>query len=229
MLVATPALADDSTDPGGFYVGVSGGYAWSTADVTTSTVYDAAGYFDVSTDMASHIRRHMVRALASFGIEVEALHHEVAVGQHEIDFRYADALTCADNLTTFRWVVKTIAARNNMHATFMAKPWTDQAGNGMCETGECGGFLCPKAFGFPASATAFDLEGGFQGGYNVGLHVEGGSCGDHECTANLDDCDDASVIENACGRTIACSDICSASPACCARPGCVSCWTNRSR
>ena len=46
------------------------------------------------------------------------------------------------------------------------------------------------------------------------------SCGDHECTANLDDCDEASVIENACGRTIACSDICSASPACCARPGC---------
>ncbi|MEP7053261.1 MAG: thaumatin family protein [Pseudomonadota bacterium] len=54
----------------------------------------------------------------------------------------------------------------------------DQAGNGMCETGECGGFLCPMAFGFPASATAFDLEGGFQGGYNVGLHIEGGSCGD---------------------------------------------------
>ena len=96
----------------------------------------------------------------------------------------------------------------------------DQAGNGTCETGECGGFLCHAAFGFPASATAFDLEGGFQGGYNLGLHVEGGSCGDHECTANLDGCDDASLIENGCGRTIACSHICSASPACCVRPGC---------
>lgn len=96
----------------------------------------------------------------------------------------------------------------------------DQAGHGTCETGECGGFLCPMAFGFPPSATAFDLEGGFQGGYNLGLHVEGGSCGDHACTANLDDCGDASVVEDACGRTIACSDICSASPACCARPGC---------
>ncbi|MEI9940517.1 MAG: thaumatin family protein [Pseudomonadota bacterium] len=96
----------------------------------------------------------------------------------------------------------------------------DQAGNGTCETGECGGLLCPMAFGFPPSATAFDLEGGFQGRYNVGLRVEGGSCGDHECTANLDDCDDASVLENACGKTIACSDICSDSPTCCARPGC---------
>jgi len=97
----------------------------------------------------------------------------------------------------------------------------DQDGKGSCETGECGGFICPFVLGnFPANATIFDLEGGFQGGYNLGLHVEGASCGSHECSANLESCGEASGVKNACGRTIACSDICSASTACCTRPGC---------
>jgi hypothetical protein len=96
----------------------------------------------------------------------------------------------------------------------------DHDGNGTCETGECGGLLCPVVLGFPASATVFDLEGGFQDGYNLGLRVEGGSCGNHECTANVESCDAASVVRNACGQAIACSDICAASPACCTRLGC---------
>ena len=83
---------------------------------------DAAGYFDVSTDMASHIRRHMVRALASFGIEVEALHHEVAVGQHEIDFKYGPALRTADHAVTFRMALKAVAQQHGLYATFMPKP-----------------------------------------------------------------------------------------------------------
>jgi hypothetical protein len=97
----------------------------------------------------------------------------------------------------------------------------DQDGKGTCETGECGGFICPFVLSnFPASTTIFDLEGGFQGGYNVGLQVEGASCGNHECSANLESCEQASVMNDACGRTIACADICAVATACCTRPGC---------
>jgi len=92
---------------------------------------DAAGYFDVSTDMASHIRRHMVRALASFGIEVEALHHEVAIGQHEIDFKYGPALRTADHAVTFRMALKAVAQQHGLYATFMPKPLTGVNGSGM--------------------------------------------------------------------------------------------------
>ncbi|HJZ46036.1 MAG TPA: type I glutamate--ammonia ligase [Roseiflexaceae bacterium] len=92
---------------------------------------DAAGYFDVSTDMASHIRRHMVRALESFGIEVEALHHEVAVGQHEIDFKYGPALRTADQAVTFRMALKAVAQQHGLYATFMPKPLTGINGSGM--------------------------------------------------------------------------------------------------
>jgi glutamine synthetase len=92
---------------------------------------DAAGYFDVSTDMASHIRRHMVRALESFGIEVEALHHEVAVGQHEIDFKYGPALQTADHAVTFRMALKAVAQQHGLYATFMPKPLSGVNGSGM--------------------------------------------------------------------------------------------------
>jgi glutamine synthetase len=92
---------------------------------------DAAGYFDVSTDMASHIRRHMVRALESFGIEVEALHHEVAVGQHEIDFKYGPALRTADHAVTFRMALKAVAQQHGLYATFMPKPLSGINGSGM--------------------------------------------------------------------------------------------------
>jgi len=93
--------------------------------------HDAAGYFDVSTDYATGIRRQMVKALQAFGIVVEASHHEVAVGQHEIDFQYGDALRTADNAVTFRTTLKAIAQKNGLYATFMPKPIAGINGSGM--------------------------------------------------------------------------------------------------
>lgn len=93
--------------------------------------HDQAGYFDVSTDLAHTVRRQMVSALSAFGIEVEALHHEVAVGQHEIDFRYGNALSTADNAITLRLTLKAIAQRNGLYATFMPKPVKGINGSGM--------------------------------------------------------------------------------------------------
>jgi len=93
--------------------------------------HDQAGYFDVSTDMARNIRRQMVNALHSFDITVESAHHEVASGQHEIDFQYADALTTADRLVTLRIVLKAIAQLNGLYATFMPKPISSINGSGM--------------------------------------------------------------------------------------------------
>lgn len=93
--------------------------------------HDDAGYFDVSTDYATHIRRQMVKALQGFGIVVEASHHEVAIGQHEIDFRYGDALRTADSAVTFRTTLKAVAQKNNLYATFMPKPIAGINGSGM--------------------------------------------------------------------------------------------------
>jgi glutamine synthetase len=93
--------------------------------------HDVAGYFDVSTDLATHIRRQMVRALSTFGIEVEATHHEVAIGQHEIDFKYGPALRTADHAVTFRTTLKAIAQQQGLHATFMPKPIAGINGSGM--------------------------------------------------------------------------------------------------
>ncbi|MBM4425494.1 MAG: type I glutamate--ammonia ligase [Chloroflexi bacterium] len=93
--------------------------------------HDQAGYFDVSTDMAHTVRRQMVTALGTFGINVEALHHEVAVGQHEIDFKYDRALRTADNAVTLRLTLKAIAQRNGLYCTFMPKPVSGINGNGM--------------------------------------------------------------------------------------------------
>jgi len=95
------------------------------------TPHDQAGYFDVSTDQAHPVRRQMVTALAAFGITVEALHHEVAVGQHEIDFKYDRALRTADNAVTLRLTLKAIAQRNGLYATFMPKPVAGINGSGM--------------------------------------------------------------------------------------------------
>ncbi len=99
--------------------------------LTPLVPHDQAGYFDVSTDLAHTVRRHMVTALASFGIQVEALHHEVAVGQHEIDFRYDNALHTADNAVTLRLTAKAIAQRAGLYATFMPKPVKGINGSGM--------------------------------------------------------------------------------------------------
>jgi len=93
--------------------------------------HDQAGYFDFSTDLAQEIRQDMVDALEAFGIRVEAAHHEVAVGQHEIDFEYADALRTADNAITFKFALKAIAQQHGLYATFMPKPIYGINGSGM--------------------------------------------------------------------------------------------------
>ncbi|MBX3015539.1 MAG: type I glutamate--ammonia ligase [Caldilineaceae bacterium] len=93
--------------------------------------HDHAAYFDVSTDQANNVRRQMVDALQALGIRVEASHHEVAVGQNEIDFGYGPALTTADHAMTFRITLKAVAQKNNLHCTFMPKPIAGIAGSGM--------------------------------------------------------------------------------------------------
>lgn len=93
--------------------------------------HDSAGYFDVSTDQATLIRRQMVRALQGLGIVVEASHHEVAAGQHEIDLRVAEAVRAADNTVTARTALKAIAQMNGLYATFMPKPLAGVNGSGM--------------------------------------------------------------------------------------------------
>ena len=93
--------------------------------------HDQAGYFDQTTDLAVDIRQEMTFALQEFGIDVEALHHEVAIGQHEIDFRYMDALSGADAAVTMKFALKSIAMRHDLHATFMPKPIAGVNGSGM--------------------------------------------------------------------------------------------------
>jgi glutamine synthetase len=94
--------------------------------------HDVGGYFDLTpVDLGEDARRDIVEVLESMGFEVEAAHHEVAPGQHEIDFRYADAITTADNVTTFKFVVKKVAKDHNLHATFMPKPIFRVNGSGM--------------------------------------------------------------------------------------------------
>ncbi len=93
--------------------------------------HDNASYFDVSTDMAHSVRRQMVDALQSMGIDVEASHHEVASGQSEIDFSYGPALQTADSTVTVRITLKAIAQKNNLYCTFMPKPITGINGSGM--------------------------------------------------------------------------------------------------
>src|SRR6185369_988464 len=93
--------------------------------------HDQAGYFDLTTDEAANVRKEMVEALEELGIVVEASHHEVAIGQHEIDFRYDDAMRTADNAVTFRTTLKAIAQQHGLYATFMPKPFHGINGSGM--------------------------------------------------------------------------------------------------
>jgi len=103
----------------------------SEGNPTTQT-QDKAGYFDLGpADLGEDARRDICLALEQMGFEVEASHHETAPGQHEIDFKYADALSAADAILTFKLVVKTIAQKHGLHATFMPKPIYDIAGSGM--------------------------------------------------------------------------------------------------
>jgi glutamine synthetase len=97
----------------------------------TLTPHDQGGYFDYSTDRAVGVRKDMVAALEVLGIMPEASHHEVATGQHEIDFKYADALKAADNAITFKYVLKAVARFAGLYATFMPKPVAGINGSGM--------------------------------------------------------------------------------------------------
>ncbi|MBP1927629.1 glutamine synthetase [Methanolinea mesophila] len=93
---------------------------------------DYGGYFDLApTDSAENVRRDIVFALTNMGFEIEASHHEVAESQHEIDFKYSDALDTADKVITFKFATKTLALKENLHATFMAKPIGGINGSGM--------------------------------------------------------------------------------------------------
>jgi len=98
----------------------------------TLELNDHGGYFDLApTDLGENCRRDIVLELEEMGFEIEASHHEVAPGQHEIDFKYANAITACDNIQTFKLVVKTIARKHGLHATFMAKPLFGVSGSGM--------------------------------------------------------------------------------------------------
>jgi len=94
--------------------------------------HDDAGYFDFSPqDLAGHVRREITTTLENMGLEIETSHHEVAPGQHEIDFKYGDALTQADRAITFKHVVKSITSKYGLYATFMPKPLYEENGSGM--------------------------------------------------------------------------------------------------
>ena len=98
----------------------------------TTLSHERAGYFDLGpNDLGENIRRDMVLTLEDMGFEIEASHHEVAPAQHEIDFKYDEALKTADNIQTFKMTVKTIAKRHGLYATFMPKPKFGISGSGM--------------------------------------------------------------------------------------------------
>ena len=114
-----------------FYVGPELEYFYFKSSDETVPL-DAGGYFDLTPlDAASDLRRQTVLTLEDMGIGVEYSHHEVAPSQHEIDLRYTDALTMADNAMTYRLVVKEVALANGVYATFMPKPIASENGSGM--------------------------------------------------------------------------------------------------
>lgn len=98
----------------------------------TTATRDRGAYFELGpTDLGEAVRRDMCLALEDMGYEIEASHHENANGQHEIDFKYTDALSAADNIVTFKLAIKTIAHKHDMYATFMPKPVFGKEGSGM--------------------------------------------------------------------------------------------------
>jgi glutamine synthetase len=114
-----------------FYVGPEIEYFYFQSPDTPKTL-DQGGYFDLTpSDVASDLRRETVLTLEEMGIGVESSHHEASPSQHEIDLRYTDALTMADNAMTYRLVVKEIALKNGFYATFMPKPLQGENGSGM--------------------------------------------------------------------------------------------------
>jgi glutamine synthetase len=114
-----------------FYVGPELEYFYFRSSERAEPI-DRGGYFDLTPqDVASDLRRETMSVLEDLGIPVEYSHHEVAPSQHEIDLRYADALTMADRAMTYRFVVKEVALRHGIHATFMPKPLFGENGSGM--------------------------------------------------------------------------------------------------
>ena len=98
----------------------------------TSATHDVGGYFDLApVDRGEEARRDMVSTLERIGFQVEAAHHEVAPGQHEIDFKLVDVMEAADNISACRFVVRKIALDHGLHATFMPKPLFGQNGSGL--------------------------------------------------------------------------------------------------
>jgi len=132
-----------------YYVGPELEYFYFK-DSNSTQILDEGGYFDMTPlDMASDLRRETVLTLESLGIGVEYSHHEVAKSQHEIDMRYTDALTMADNVMTYRLVVKQIAMSQGVYATFMPKPVFGMNGSGMhvhqsLFKGDANAFFDPK-------------------------------------------------------------------------------------
>ena len=115
-----------------FYVGPELEYFYFRSSKPAPEPLDSGGYFDLTPqDVAEDLRRETVLALESMGIGVEYSHHEVAPSQHEVDMRYTDGLTMADNAMTFRLLVKEVALRHGVYATFMPKPLYGQNGSGM--------------------------------------------------------------------------------------------------
>ena len=115
-----------------FYVGPELEYFYFKNSCPKTEGLDIGGYFDLTPlDFATDLRRETILTLEAIGIKVEYSHHEVAPSQHEIDLRYAEALTMADNAMTYRLVVKEIALKHGVYATFMPKPIFGQNGSGM--------------------------------------------------------------------------------------------------
>ena len=118
----------------GFYVGPELEYFYFEDTSPEPQVLDRGGYFDLTPlDVAQEYRRTTINALEQLGIPVEYSHHEVSPSQHEIDLRYTDALTMADNVMTFRLTVKEIALEHGIYATFMPKPLFEDNGSGMSD------------------------------------------------------------------------------------------------
>ncbi|HJE32228.1 MAG TPA: type I glutamate--ammonia ligase [Weissella confusa] len=131
----------------------------------TMNLNDKGGYFDLAPlDLGENTRREIVLEMEKMGFEVEAAHHEVAPGQHEVDFKYANALDAADNIQTFKLIVKTIARKHGLYATFMPKPISGINGNGMHTNmslfNEDGNVFYDEAGDLQLSKTAYNFLGG---------------------------------------------------------------------
>jgi glutamine synthetase len=100
-------------------------------NVPSPLLFDRGSYFDLSTDLAAMVRRQMVQALLSMGVKIESSHHEIAAGQHEIDFETDSALRVADGVMTAKYVLKSVALHHDLYATFMPKPFFGLNGSGM--------------------------------------------------------------------------------------------------